>query len=433
MESSAQPLSARSSERLRVARVYRTFARSGSIASLFVRDIERLSHDVDVTAVCSTKRRVQTSAPVRFLDVEPVLTGSGRISYAVECATFARRATRALQNASPSFDVVHAEGFACLWADVVTAHAVRSAEVEHYFENVEPAAGLRKRLSPLLFRPQVRVAAGIEKTLYRSPAPLVICPSQRVKDDLARWHDIPAELVEVIPYGIDIAAFRHDGAARSRIRRQEGTADETTVILSVGDEFERKGVARLIEALGRSSARAELWVIGGDDPGRYVEQARSTGVADRVRFLGRKPFEELPAWYAACDVLAVISRQDSWAIPVIEGMAAGRAVLASEYTGSNEAITNGRTGYVVSRDGDPGEIASLLDGPLADPATRAAIGAHAAADAHRFDAEVAYAELLDVYERAALRRTRRPVPLRVRQQPAGHALPNTSAAPSAAL
>ena len=396
--------------RLRVAYIYRNFKRAGSIASLYLRTAERLSGEVELTAVCGTRDRAPTEAPIRFVDVDPVLRGSGRIRYAIECRSFASRATRVVLEDPKRYDVVHSEGFASRWADVVTAHAVRRAEVDHYFQHVESGAGVRRRLSPTLFRPQVQVVVGIERALYGSPAPLVVCPSDRIKRDLERWHGVPSELVEVIPYGIDVAAFRHDPSARARIREREGAGEETTVILAVADSFERKGVARLITALGLSRAGPELWVMGGDDPTEYLRRARSAGVAERVRFLGRRPYDELPGWYSACDVIAVVSRQDSWALPVIEGMAAGRVVLASEFTGSNEAIVSGETGFVVGREGEPGAIAGLLDGPLGDPSLRAEIGARAAAEARRYGVEPAHAALLRVYTRAAQRRAERPVP-----------------------
>ena len=279
----------RQSARLSVAYVYRRFSRSGSIASLYARTAELLSQDVDLTSVCSTRGRAQTDAPIRFLDVEPALSGSGRITFAIECSSFARRATRAILGHPGPFDVVHSEGFACLWADVVSVHAVRRAEVKHYFDHVEPGARLRRHLSPRVFRPQVQVVLGIERKLFRSPAPLVICPSARVKDDLASCHGVPGELVEVVPYGVDVAGFRPDPGVRRRVRERMGAGDDTTVVLAVADDFERKGIARLIEALGRATTRAELWVIGGDDSRHYVRLAESAGVADRVHYVGRQP------------------------------------------------------------------------------------------------------------------------------------------------
>jgi glycosyltransferase involved in cell wall biosynthesis len=395
---------------MRIAYVYRSFSRAGSIASLYMRSAERLSLTEEVTAVCSRGGRVQTEAPVRFADVDPAVTGRDRFRYAIECHSFARRATRAVLQAADRYDVVHAEGFASRWADVVSVHAVRRAELDHYFEHVEPRAVVRRHVSPLLLRPQIAVVMSIERELFRSPAPLCISPSERVRSDLQRCHGVPRELVEVIPYGIDVGVLGHRPAARVAIRTREGIDDDQVVVLAVADEFERKGVDRLIEALALARARPHLWVMGGDDPRRYVQLARSAGVADRVRFLGRRPFDELPGWYAASDVVAVVSRQDSWALPVVEGMAAGRCVVASAFTGSDEAIATGANGFVVAGEGSPREIAALLDGPLADPDVRLAVGARAAADAQRYDVDVAHRALLGVYARAAQRRRERPVP-----------------------
>ena len=109
--------------------------------------------------------------------------------------------------------------------------------------------------------------------------------------------------------------------------------------------------------------------------------------------------------------MAVVSRQDSWAIPVIEGMAAGRTVLTSEFNGSSEAIVTGETGFVVRGAGDPRQVAALLDGPLADPSVRDAVGFRAADEAHRYDLGRFYPALVDVYERAARRRSERPMPV----------------------
>ena len=98
----------------------------------------------------------------------------------------------------------------------------------------------------------------------------------------------------MIPYGIDVALRPLPPMSRARIRGTMGAGDDTLVVLAIADEFDRKGVARLIEALGRSSTRAELWVIGGDDPRGVPPRPASAGVADRVHFLGRKPYTELP-------------------------------------------------------------------------------------------------------------------------------------------
>ena len=395
--------------RLRIAYVYRNFNRSGSIPGLYLRNAERLARDEDVTAFCSAVTREATSAPLSFVTVEPLVRGTGRLSFALECASFAVSATRAVARLRERFDVVHVEGFAALEGDLVTVHAVPPAEGEHYFRHVEPAAHwLRKWLSPYLFRPQGAVVRAIEWRLFQGGStPFCICISAKVKRDLERWYRVPSELADVIPYGIETARFRHSPGERARRRAELAVPHERLVLLFVGDEFERKGLARAIAALARGRTDAELWAIGREDPRAYRALAARLGVGDRVRFLGRRPQAELPSWYSACDVFVLPSRQDSWAIPPIEAMAAGRPVVVSEYTGSHEVVEEGANGYVVKGGGSPEEIAALLDGPLADPETRAAIGARAAAVAARFDYESLYPRFREAHRKAhELRLTR---------------------------
>jgi len=366
---------------------------------MFVRQAERLATDEDVTIFCSAATRIATSAPLRFVDVEPIVRGRGRFRYAAECASFARRATRAIADRHDEFDVVHVEGTAALAADLVTVHAVRPAETEHYFANVEPDARVRRRINPAVFRPQSGVVVGIERRLF-ARRPFCITPTGRIKDDLARVYGMPEELVEVIPYPVEVERTGDEPLERARLRAEQGTPEDRLVVLFVGEDFERKGLAGAIESIARSASDAELWVVGGGPTRKYRELAGELGVANRVRFLGRRPAHELRCWYAAGDVLVLPSRHDAWGLPVVEAMAAGRVAVASEYTGSREAIEDGVTGFVVANEGTPAQIAALLDGPLSDPEQRARIGERAASVAGRFRFDAIYPRLRDAYHRA---------------------------------
>ena len=272
-----------------------------------------------------------------FLDVEPVTSSSSRLGYAVECWSFARRAAAATAANRHRFDVVHVEGFASTWADLVTVHAVRAAEVDHYFSEIEPRARIRRHLSPRMLRPQTTAVLAIEERLLGRGRPFAMCPSRAVRDDLIRYHGLAKDDIAVIPYGIDVTRFAPDPRAAAGLRRELATPDGRLVLLVVGAEFARKGVDRAIRALADARADAELWVVGGDDPSIYRRLAAQLGVGDRVRFLGARPADVLPALYGASDVLLAPSRQDSWAMPVVEAMAAGCAVVASSFTGSCEA------------------------------------------------------------------------------------------------
>ena len=392
-----------------MAWVYRSFNTRGSIPSLYFRDAQRLAHDEDVTLICAASTREAAEAPVRFETVEAITRGNGRLRYAAECLSFARRASRTLASLADRFDVVHVEGTAALRGDIVRVHAVRPAEIEHYFRIVETGSRIRRWTAPYV-RPHGAVVMSIEKRLYRGPdPPLCIAPSVRVKSDLQRHYDVPPDLIEVIPYGIETKLLRYDERTRNACRDRLGAPRDRLVSLVVATSFRRKGVARALAGFASSGVDGELWILGGDDPEPYRREAARAGIGDRVRFLGPQPLETLPQWYSASDVVIAASDQDSWALPVVEALAAGRVVIASEYTGSHEAIDHGRTGFVVGGRGAPQEIAAVLKALEADPEHRAAVMAAAAAAGRDFDVEALFPRYRAAIHRASELRTRRSV------------------------
>ena len=399
--------------RLRIASVYRSFNRSGSIESLFLRNAERLAQDEDVTAFVSAAGRAPTSALLRFAAIEPAARGRGRWRYALECSSFARRASKELARRRTEFDLVHVEGTSAYNADLVTVHAVRRAEVEHYFAEVEPQAWIARRRLNTLLRPQTSVVVGIEQRLLeRIPSPYCICPSEAVKRDLERWHGVPSDRIKVLPYGVELDRFRQDPDARARLRAELGTPPDRLVLLFIGSSFARKGLQVCLDGLAQSRlADAEFWVIGGSDAERERVERATRGSRNRIRLLGRRPPEELPAFYSAADVFVLPSQQDSWALPVPEALAASCVVVASEYAGSSDLITTGMNGYVMEGSGSAEALAALLDGPLADPRARAAVAGRARDAVVPYDYEAFYAQYREAhwhaYELATERLQRR--------------------------
>jgi glycosyltransferase involved in cell wall biosynthesis len=395
-----------SARRLRIAWVYRHFNSHGSIPSLYFRDAQLLARDEDVTLVCATSTREATLQPMRFEAVEPLVLGTGRLSYAAECLSFARRASRVITRLRDHVDVVHVEGTAATSADMVRVHAVRPAEIDHYFRVVAPRSPVRRRIAPFILRPQGGVVMSIERRLYQS-RPLCVVPSRAVKADLEFHYDVLPELIEVIPYGVDTKRIRFDAAGRAALRAELGVPATRFVSLVVATDFERKGVARAIDAFAASGVDGELWVIGGDDPTSYLRRAREAGVGERVRFLGRQPVGDLPKWYSAADALIALSDQDSWAMTVVEALAVGRVVIASEYTGSHEAIDHQRSGFVVGGAGNPSEVADLLSRIAAEPERRQAMMAAACEVALDYDLDVVFPRYRRAVHRAHDLRLRR--------------------------
>jgi phosphatidylinositol alpha-mannosyltransferase len=118
-----------------------------------------------------------------------------------------------------------------------------------------------------------------------------------------------------------------------------------------------------------------LLVGDGDRKETYEKLTEALGVTDRVRFLGRVAHEKLPEIYAAADVVALPSHiQESFGMILIEGMASGKPVIASDLPGARAVVDHGEDGFLV-RPGDAADLARQLNHLLAlDEAKRRAMG-----------------------------------------------------------
>ena len=147
-----------------------------------------------------------------------------------------------------------------------------------------------------------------------------------------------------LPYFSDLERF--DVPAREEKR-------ERTFLFS-GSLIARKGVdviARSFVRLALDVSNVRLRIVGeGELRESLVRTLRP--VSERVEFVGFKDWGELPAEYAAADVLCVPSRYDGWGLVVPEGLAAGLPVIGTDRMGAAlEFVKTGRNGWLI-RAGD---------------------------------------------------------------------------------
>jgi glycosyltransferase involved in cell wall biosynthesis len=102
-----------------------------------------------------------------------------------------------------------------------------------------------------------------------------------------------------------------------------------------------------------------------------------------VALLGTVPDAELPAWYAAADVLAFPSTKEGWGLAVLEAMSAGLPVVTSDLPVFREYLHPGRDALMVPVD-DPPALAAALARVLDDPRLAARLRTAALATAERF-------------------------------------------------
>lgn len=173
---------------------------------------------------------------------------------------------------------------------------------------------------------------------------------------------------EVVPNGVDVERFA--GASPAEL-------GSGTKLLFVGRLDERKGFRIAVEAFEQLAAeRPDLrLVVAGDGPERRALEGLSASVRERVRLLGTVPNEDLPPIHAACDVFVAPNvGGESFGVVLVEAMAAGLPVVASDIPGFTEVVRDGVDGLLVPAR-DPRAVAGALARVLDDPTFAARMAA----------------------------------------------------------
>lgn len=152
--------------------------------------------------------------------------------------------------------------------------------------------------------------------------------------------------------GVDLDLFKpvDRAAARDALGLRHFT------LLSVGHLDPRKGHAHVISALS-GIPDARLVIVGsGPDHKRLVSLARAKGVADRVVFAGAMTQERLRDYYSAADALVLASSREGWANVLLEAMACGTRVIASNVWGTPEVVREPAAGVLMTSNSAQGVI-----------------------------------------------------------------------------
>jgi PEP-CTERM/exosortase A-associated glycosyltransferase len=198
----------------------------------------------------------------------------------------------------------------------------------------------------------------------RADAVAVIC--EGLRRDLVR-RGIPAEKILVSPNGVDLDLFGTPLSPDLAFARSLGLDGAETVGF-IGSFYDYEGLDDLIAAMPRlveHRPSAQLLLVGGGPMEAALKaQAAASPVADRIRFVGRVPHDEVDRYYALVDVLAYprkAMRLTELVTPLkpLEAMAQRKLVAASDVGGHRELIEHGVTGTLF-RPGDPAAIADAL-------------------------------------------------------------------------
>ena len=210
-----------------------------------------------------------------------------------------------------------------------------------------------------------------------------IAVSPEVADGLTRRLGIAADRVEIVRNGVSPRPI-----ARTRPRRDH--------VLVVAQLRPQKGHLTLIDAAARLPERITV-TLAGDGPERAAIERRigELGLAERVNLAGF--VDDVGPLLDAASVVVLPSRFEGFPLVVLEAMAAGRPVVATDVPGTNELITDGETGLLVPVD-DPVRLATAIQRLLDDPAEAEQMGARARARVtERFGVDRMASAVDDIY------------------------------------
>ena len=179
----------------------------------------------------------------------------------------------------------------------------------------------------------------------------------------------PAERAVLIHNGVDVGRFEREREHRDDVRRELGVDEDTFLIAFVGRLETVKNVPFFIRVLGEIGNLPSIetsGVIVGDGSRRAQLEAYSSAlmVRKKISFLGMR--SDVPRLLAGMDVYLHTSTQEDCSISILEAMAAGLPVVATDSGGNSDLIVHGKTGYLCQH-GDIASHVRYLRNLLQDP------------------------------------------------------------------
>lgn len=304
------------------------------------------------------------------------------------------------------YDAVHAHYWLSGWA----AHLVRRYWDTPFVQMFHTTAHQKNKVALAADRESDLRLQTERRLLTLADGIIAANPEERA--DLIWRFGTATEKVCTIPPGVDLDHFRPHPQAAARQRL--GLAPEEQMVLFVGRIDPIKGIDTLIEAAALMTNDPDcpepiILFVGGDLDERgeptgplagVVAVVRERGLAERFRFLGSRPREELPLLYSAADVVAVPSHYESFGLVAVEAMACGTPVVAARAGGLAFTVEDGVSGLLVTPR-SPHELAAALTLLLRDDSLHRELAAGARPAAERFAWPAVAASIRHVYERLA--------------------------------
>jgi glycosyltransferase involved in cell wall biosynthesis len=256
----------------------------------------------------------------------------------------------------------------------------------------------------LNFRRRASVITGLvskvsmENIVY---ADAIIVNSDHAKREMSKIPKVDHSRISIIHMGVDHELFRPIGKTRSRIHL--GLPSGKKILLNVGSEEPRKNIPTLIRAFSRVASHipdAVLIRVGARESREVAVALSSNGLSDKVDYF-KLSQRDLPYLYSASDALIHPSWYEGFGFPLLEAMACGCPVIASDSTSIPEVV--GKAGILLNP-GDYSTLANAIEDLLNDPDLQMDLAKRGLEQSEKFSWAKTASKTLEVYRDVLSRR-----------------------------
>lgn len=260
------------------------------------------------------------------------------------------------------FDVVHSHENT--WhGDIQTVHVL---PIKHTLFTGRHGWGLALRWLKVLTSPRLLTYLWLEAARYKNrPGRKVVLTSHTLRSVMEQAYPHAAHMFTVIPPGVATVEGKASPELQRAARERLGLPLNAQLLLFVGNDFVKKGLPTLLQAVARMPAEVHLAVVGQSAQMDAMRRLAAP-VQDRVHFLGSLP--DVSAAYRAADVLVHPTLEDTYAMVVLEAMAHGLPVVVSgaEYCGIAVELSDGSNAQVLENPQSSAEIDQVVQRIMGD-------------------------------------------------------------------
>ncbi|MBM7037017.1 glycosyltransferase [Vibrio ulleungensis] len=213
----------------------------------------------------------------------------------------------------------------------------------------------------------------IQYAIRQSDANLAVC--QALANEIDHLQPCDPSAV-TLRNGVDLELFRYADLQQQHVLREQLNLPlNQPIAVAVGWLVERKGQHLIVEALVQCP-ELQLYFIGtGEQQSMLEQRVKALGLERRCHFVGSKPQSELRDWFGAADMSILASSREGWANVLLESMACGTPVVATNIWGTPEIVSTFDAGVLIERTVD--DIARGIQRLTNEPRKRHKVRQHA--------------------------------------------------------